>query len=133
VIVSYKKVYIPSYNLSVLRPIVRVAIAGPKQQWIGEALLDTGADRSLFDIEVARDVGLDLSNASRQRFGGIGKDQVQVYTIDVGLGIIGMKEKVKIPIGFMENANIRALLGQEGFFDAFKITFDRRRDSIEIK
>lgn len=115
-----------------IRPLIPVVLAGPKGSFEIDALLDTGADRSLFSKDLGDALGLDFSKAKAEPFGGIGKGTVKVYTLQVEVAIFGIAKHVTIPIGFVEGNNVPSLLGQEGFFDAFKITFDRNNNMIEI-
>lgn len=131
-IFPFKKIPLPGSTKTVLRPVIPIDISGPKGTWTLEALIDSGADRSLFDIEIAKVLGIDLSKVKKEQFGGIGKDTVTVYTTNVVVEVNGINHPVTIPIGFMKGANVRALLGQDGFFDNFRIVFTRANDSIEI-
>ncbi len=131
-IFPFKKTPYPAATRTIRRPIIPVKVTGPKANLIIEALIDSGADMSLFDIEIAKAVGVDLRKVSKQQFGGIGKDTVTVYLTKIAVEVIGTNHSVTIPVGFMKGANVRGLLGQEGFFDNFKIIFNRANDSIEI-
>jgi len=69
---SYLK--LPSYNPGLkwtARPYIRIRLAGPRASQEVYALIDSGADRSLFNIQIAEKIGLNLAEASEENFGGI--------------------------------------------------------------
>lgn len=52
---------------------------------------------------------------------------------EIEIQIIGIDKKVKIPVAFIDSKSVDALLGQLGFFDYFKITFEKYNNTFEIK
>lgn len=114
------------------RPIVPVILYGPKGIVPIDALIDSGADRSLFHIEVGRRLGLDLNKAPVEVFTGIEGGKLFSKIHKVKLQIIGIDEAVEIIAGFVDGPGVTAILGQEGFFDAFRIKFEKDHNVIEI-
>lgn len=43
-----------------------------------------------------------------------------------------MDHKIKITAGFIDSDSVNALLGQEGFFDNYRIKFEKDHDAFEI-
>jgi len=43
-----------------------------------------------------------------------------------------MNEEVEILVGFIDSNGVAAILGQDGFFDAYKIKFEKDHGIIEI-
>ena len=43
-----------------------------------------------------------------------------------------MSEEVEITAGFINSSGVVAILGQDGFFDAFRIKFERDHGIVEI-
>lgn len=96
-------------------------------------LLDSWAVLSVFDIEIAQDLKIDLSKAQEEEFTAIGGTVVTVKLKNIPIQINGDTESFEIPVGFMKDAGGENILGQEGFFDKFSITFERSKREIEIK
>lgn len=113
------------------RPIVSVILTHQGSTSI-VALVDSGADRSLFDVEIGRDIGLDVESGEVEYFGGIGGSRVEAFVHRLRLQVVGIEKTVEIPIGFTENLGVSGILGQEGFFDAFRIKFEKDHDTFEI-
>lgn len=43
-----------------------------------------------------------------------------------------MNSEIEIIAGFVSSSGVAAILGQDGFFDAFRIKFERDHNIIEI-
>ena len=105
---------------------------GPKGSVNVHALLDSGADKCLFSNQYAKEIGLDLKNGEEEIFSGIEGGQVKSYLHKIELQIIGDSNKIRVIVGFTNAPGVNAILGQEGFFDAFRIKFERDCNAIEI-
>ena len=116
----------------IARPYIQVKLTGPKASRIGYALIDSGADRSLFNIQIAEKIGLDLTKAPEEVFGGIEGGNLKAKLHKVKLQIVGISEEIEILAGFVDSGGVAAILGQEGFFDAYKIKFERDHGVVEI-
>ena len=113
------------------RPIVSVILTHRESTSV-VALVDSGADRSLFDMEVGKDIGLDIESGEVEYFGGIGGSRVEAFVHKVRLQVAEIEKAVEVPIGFTKNLGVSGILGQEGFFDAFRIKFEKDHDTFEI-
>ncbi|MEB3806174.1 MAG: retropepsin-like domain-containing protein [Desulfurococcales archaeon] len=113
-------------------PIIPVIVEG-REKAVVYALVDSGATMSLFHTSIAEDIGIDLTDSEQEYLAGIGgyvkayiKKQVRV--IIEGLG------DLHIPIAFTEYiASDLAILGRQGFFEAFEITFREWEKKLIIK
>ena len=103
-------------------------------------LVDSGADYSLFPYEFARLLRIDLSNARIWNFSGTtGKPQF-AYLAKVEINILGedsseTKFQISAEVGFCPDFGFAGgvLLGQQGFFSEFKITFNQPYGFFEIE
>ena len=97
-------------------------------------VIDTGADYSLFNIEYAKDLVIDLNNALKLPVMGIGGMANESFLVpEIEIQIIGIDKKVKIPAAFIDSKSVDALLGQLGFFDYFKVVFEKYNNTFEVK
>lgn len=113
------------------RPLVEIEIFGPTRSHKELALVDSGADRSLFNIEVAKLLEIDLKKAHQDIVTGIyGSGKVLVTEIEIK--IKHLEGKIKIPVSFIDSPCVGVLLGQEGFFDTHRIKFEKDHDTFEI-
>lgn len=116
----------------VSRPLIPISLIGPRDTCKGYALVDSGADRSLFNMEIAEKIGLDFKNTLTENFSGIEGGILRAKIQRVELQVVGMTNKIEINAGFVDTPYVSAILGQEGFFDAYKIRFERDHEIVEI-
>lgn len=116
----------------IARPYVQIKLTESRGSSAGYALIDSGADRSLFNVQIAEKIGLDLTKAPEQYFGGIEGGDLKAKLHKVKLAIIGMNEEIEILAGFIDSNGVSAILGQDGFFDAYKIKFEKDHGIVEI-
>jgi hypothetical protein len=86
-----------------------------------EDIIDSGATRCVFDSALASYLGLEPKAGIRERTMGISGYQ-DVWLHDVSLFIPG--GPVNIKAAFQDGLPIAGLLGMQGFFNHFKLTFD---------
>lgn len=116
-------------------PLIPIRIFNNRRDTFLEilALMDSGAEKSVFNEEIAKALEIDLSEAREEKFTGIEGGVLRAKVKNIALRIVGGKEIVGIPVGFLENAGFSAILGQEGFFEQFAITFNKKKLEIRIK
>ncbi len=114
------------------RPIITVTLFGSNGSVAVDALIDSGADKCLFNAALGREIGLDLNRGIKETFSGIEGGQIATYVHTIGLKISGMENEIEINAGFAEAGGVFAILGQEGFFDNYRIKFERDHNTFEI-
>jgi len=113
------------------RPVVDVELFGPNGNVKTIALVDSGADNCLFNIEFAKAIGVNLEQCEKSRTIGVEGGSKEVFLIDLDIQVKHL-DKVKVPVGFIESRSVIGLLGQIGFFDAYRIKFERDHNTFEI-
>lgn len=114
------------------RPIIPVTLFGPKGSVNVDALIDSGADKCLFNSALGNEIGLDLEKGEKENFSGIEGEEITASMRRVQLQVVGIDEKIEITAGFTDARGVFAILGQEGFFDNFRIKFEKDRHTIEV-
>jgi len=113
-------------------PIIPVVIEG-KERTIVHALVDSGATISLFHMSIAEDTEIDLKDAEQAYLAGIG-GYIRAYIKKQVKITIEELESIIIPIAFTEYiASDIAILGRQGFFEAFEITFREWEKKLLIR
>ena len=117
---------------NIFKPEIKIAVRYGDVKRKLYALVDSGADSCLFPRDVADILGIDVRNGHKIFYTGIGGSQTLFYFHEVEI-FVG-KYKFKTMAGFA-NAGIgtSALLGQRGFFENFRVSFDNKNRFIEIK
>lgn len=125
----------PSAKRTILisRPIIPLTILYKDRFVQYQALLDTGADYNVFHADIADYLGIMLTQGKSMRITGLGGDSIKGYlhTVEIKVG----KNLVKTSIIFSRNIpdNATAVLGNQGFFNHFCVTFDYKSKTITIK
>ncbi len=121
---AYKKTPLPNGNFDWL-PILSVQVSrGSLLTPPFEAIIDSGSFNCLFHGDIARALGIkDITSGVLEVSGGVVKGvQMQTYAHDVRL-VVG-SDNFKITAYFSDDLPIAALLGRNGFFDKYAVTFD---------
>ncbi len=113
-------------------PIIPIIIEG-RERTVVHALVDSGAAISLFHTSIADDVGIDLEDAEQVYLAGIG-GYIRAYVKkQVKVSIEGLR-RITVPIAFTEYiASDIAILGRQGFFEAFEIIFREWEKKLIIR
>lgn len=129
---NYTSFYIEGRSKAIKRPMIEIEVFGPGDSKKFDALIDSGADVSLFNLEIAEALGIDLVNAKPANFTGIA-GSVNGYRIDkTKIKVDGFAQAVEIPACFVDSPSVGILLGQDGFFDLHRIKFEKDHDAFEI-
>jgi hypothetical protein len=95
-----------------------------------DAIIDSGASQCIFHASIGRAIGLEIEKGEKVSTNGI-QGPAPVYLHDISLyapgGIIFTRA------GFSDELPIAGLLGMEGFFQNFRITFDPTTLRVELE
>ena len=121
----------------VLRPTIPVCLVnkqtGAETQYL--ALIDSGADYCICHASIGEVIGLDIRSGRVMDYWGIGGIKQQAYFHDIVLSVGGWKFDCYVGFSYDFDGGQMpyGVLGQDGFFDKFKVVLDRRKLEIEIK
>ena len=122
------KPYVTEDGSVVCRPVLK-AFLRLKNGRLGkyDFVVDSGADISLGPRQLARDLGLDWRKGERTELTGISKRKVcrltgRLFTVEMAIPEVDAPLQIPICLASVEAP---FLLGREGFFDAFRVEFDK--------
>ena len=120
-------------NAIISRPIIPITIIYKNRFVQYQALLDTGADYNVFHSDIATYLGINLTKGSLIKISGIGGETIKGYkhSLEIKLG----KNLITTKIVFSKQipSNAIAVLGNQGFFDQFRVAFDYKTKTISIR
>ena len=118
---------------SVSRPVIPIAMINGSQRVRNLALIDSGADYCIFHAALGEQIGLQIESGKRLAFYGTGGQEQSAFFHDIKLEVGG--HEISCFAGFSRELESLpyGILGQIGFFDKFKITFDYEKDKIELQ
>ncbi len=116
------------------RPIIPVTLKHNKKEFKYVALLDSGADFNIFHSELTAVLDIDLTKLPKSTFGGINKGMrgvMQMTVVEIGVD----DYTFNAPVYFSSDISPDGygIVGQQGFFDKFKILFNLEARKIELK
>ena len=117
----------------VKRPMLKLELTlkdGRKIYPLG--LIDSGADQTMVNIAYAKELGVDLNKAAPRQMNGIANNSVSTLLATFPLKSPELGEEVVVPACYVDSRNVDILIGQEGFFDTYRIKFEKDHDSFEI-
>jgi len=119
------------------KPLMPITLRHNGQTVSYLALVDSGADFNIFHADLAEILGIDLSLIkSKVPFGGIKQDKTQcvgyLTCIDLGIGQDFFDNTL---VAFSSDISDKGygVIGQFGFFNYFKVSFDRSVYTFEIE
>jgi hypothetical protein len=124
----YKK-----YGKEILRPVIPIEILHDGASVRYEVLVDSGADMCIFPGEIGELLRLDVGSGNEQRVAGITGEVRPHFVHDVSIRVGGWA--YNIHAGFLPDMTDigYGVVGQHGFFDLFKISFNLSKEEIELK
>ena len=119
-----------------IRPVIPISIKilGSEIEYEHNVLVDSGADICVFSYEVAEDLGITPSmgvSCEPIRLGGR-ESECFIYPISFRVGGWSHSAEVRFFSKKSDRKMPYGIVGQSGFFQYFKIKFDRAKEFIEI-
>ena len=116
-----------------LRPFIKVILQYKRKKTTIYALADTGADCTVFERDIGKSLGINITSGRRDTMIGIGNESCPVYFHRITL-IIG-KYKIKTDVAFSNTSRMPffPILGHVGFFEHFKVLFNCAQNYIDVK
>jgi len=113
------------------RAIIEVEISrgGPGRKFL--ALVDSGADQITMPAAIADALGIDRSACPQRPMMGISMERTDGFVAQVMIRIRPHIEPITVPVVFIDT-DVPVLLGQEGFFDRYRVKFEKDHDIFEI-
>lgn len=94
--------------------------------------MDSGASGCLFPGMLGIALGLEVHKGPTQQITGLGHKEITAHFHNITLKLGNIEWKVYAGFSF-DYLGATGLLGQRGFFDNFRVIFDRSAECIIIK
>jgi hypothetical protein len=96
------------------------------------ALVDSGADLCLFHSDIGKLLGIDVQSGSELAFHGVSGAKAIAYLHRITIAVRDMNS-ISLDVGFTDSMAVgTGLLGQQGFFEQFQISFRLESRGFEI-
>jgi hypothetical protein len=120
------------YDSSQLRPLLDVVVSGGEGKASYVLLIDSGAEINVFSAELARELGITLRDGEMLEIRGATGDEAVFWRHPVTITVGGHDFPMLAAFGGAEHLEAVGLAGQDGLFDYFRVTFDRRAGVFEL-
>jgi len=118
---------------TVWRPVIEIILLYAKRLVSYPVLIDSGADYNVFHSGVADALGINLVSRKKRKIYGLGEQPLKGYEHKVGLRMVGLKTIETKAIFTRElSSHAFGVLGNEGFFNHFKVQFDYKKKIIDV-
>ena len=133
---DYRK--IPDYTLPrrqwVKRPMLQVTLFNGERRQTVISLVDSGADDCLFHSSIGDRLGIDVESGQLKSYEGIAEGHpIDAYLHIIELQVQDFSERISIQAGFTHAEGVHGLLGQAGFFQNYRIIFERYRGCLWVE
>ena len=118
------------HRKSIEKPLIPVRLVYNGKNVDLITLLDSGADDCIFNAKLGEMVDIDVRKGKIGRYTGIGEGGIKAYFHNVIIEVGGWRHPCYI--GFSYETPL-SFLGQNGFFNLYRIEFDLEKRSIELK
>lgn len=122
-------------TVTAYRPVVPIRLDFDGKVWAAYSIVDSGADQCLFPSFIVAMLSLKVQNARVSKFHGAGSvNQVSLFFDNIGLTVGNLPRFVTtLAFSAAMNQSGFGLLGQQGFFNRFKVDFDLLRRFFYIE
>ncbi len=94
------------------------------------ALIDSGASMSIFQPDIAEELGIKIESGKPTSLQGVGgeiKGYIHTLTLEIS------QKTINCPVVFSREYKVSVnLLGRDGFFHAFQITFNESKKQLSL-
>lgn len=119
------KIWMPTLN-------VRVLANHLQTPWM-PAVVDSGSPYCLFRSDVGEYVRIDVDHGQKGQVGGIISGYTEPIYFHKVKVLVEVNWCIEAYAGFMRKLRVPAILGRNGFFDAFYVRFDHSVDPPELE
>jgi Aspartyl protease len=115
------------------RPYLEIAVSHNRHEEPYLVLVDSGADTNVFSATLAEDLGLILEDGAPLEVQGATGEAVTFYEHSITITAAGKTFETTAAFADVSHLALAGLVGQQGFFDHFLITFDAAGGEFELK
>jgi hypothetical protein len=130
---KYKYLEFPNRNPnepSIYRPFLAVRMTSGGKFTDTFCLVDSGADCCMMPAALGRLIGIDIESGAQQEIRGIAHQAAKTYRHFVHITVPRLGS-FDTNVAFSTDLRY-GILGQEGFFEKFRVIFDRKKLLFEV-
>jgi hypothetical protein len=94
-------------------------------------MIDSGAAEILLHTGIGEAMGIDIASGEKALYSGIG-GTIEGYKHTVHMQVRGDRNTCEVSVAFAPIEGMDALFGQRGFFENYKVVFEKYKNQFEI-
>jgi hypothetical protein len=94
-------------------------------------MIDSGAAEILLHTGIGEAMGIDITSGEKVLFSGI-SGTIEGYKHTVLMQVRGDKKAHEVTVAFAPIQGMDALFGQRGFFENYKVVFEKYKNQFEV-
>jgi hypothetical protein len=94
-------------------------------------MIDSGAAEILLHTGIGEAMGIDITSGKKALYGGIG-GVIEGYKHTLLMQVRGDRNTYEVECAFAPIEGMDALFGQRGFFENYKIVFEKYKNQFEV-
>ncbi|TSC84504.1 MAG: hypothetical protein G01um101417_169 [Parcubacteria group bacterium Gr01-1014_17] len=114
------------------RPLVELELIGKRKNLKALGLLDSGADTTMMNLEYAKALDISLDTEKQKEYIGIGGARIPCFLSLITLKVKHFEKPITTAVAFIDSPSVDILLGQEDFFERFRVKFEKDHDVFEL-
>jgi predicted aspartyl protease len=115
-----------------MRPYATIKVGSGKNTRRYKVLVDSGADINVFSASLAESLGLELQDGEAVTVRGATGKPGTFYAHPVTIEVANQSFTTTAAFADMPHLELAGLVGQQGFFDHFIVTFDADAREFEL-
>lgn len=117
---------------AVFQPLIKIVLRDQGRKHRLLALIDSGSEFCLFPRDIADLLGINIRTGVRAEVMGIGGGEIQFFFHEIEMLLD--RYHIRTKVGFAASGiGVSGILGHQGFFDQFIISFNYRHRFVELK
>jgi hypothetical protein len=129
---KYSAQWLPDYGVT-FSPRVSAVFTNPKTGMSLPVfcLVDSGSAQILMNPQIGEALGIDITSGEVASYGGI-NGSVIGYKHSLKFRLAGDTQECEVECAFAPIGSVEGLLGQTGFFDNYKVVFEKYENQFEV-
>jgi hypothetical protein len=129
----YTPRFLEDYDSVEHDPLLWVSFTSPEtgQSAAVLGMIDSGTAEILLHTGIGEAMGIDIASGEKALYGGIG-GVIEGYKHTLRMQVRGDRNTYEVACAFAPIEGMDALFGQRGFFENYKVVFEKYKNQIEV-
>jgi len=118
---------------NILRPVIPIGVIYRGNKVRYSVLIDSGADYCIFHADIGELIEIDIKNAKRMEFFGVGGVRQEAFFHNIKIDVGGWEFPCYVGFSYGLKQMPYGIVGQDNFFSLFTVIFDKKKECLILK